>query len=323
MRRLKAGAARWALIGAATLALSACGDSVSEEQSGNGEGAIELAEFPDRPYWGDTHLHTDNSVDAFGFGVRLGPEEALKYARGDEVTATTGAKTKLARPLDFLVIADHSDGLGATRRLYDAPRLAVQAMGDDTMLRWYDMMHESPEQSQRAIGELISRAALGQLPEAMMDQEANEEATRDIWMAHLDTLDRYNEPGVFTAFAGFEYTLMPDGNNLHRVVMFRDGSERTKTVLPYPGLRTDTEGLWDYMAAYEQNTGGEALAIPHNSNLSNGLMFELTKPDGGPMTFRPMMRWLPLVFRGGNWAICRSLAKPRIPCWRAITSALP
>jgi hypothetical protein len=276
--------AQWALLGAATLALAACGESADEAQSGDGEDTIELAEFPDRPYWGDTHLHTDNSVDAFGFGVRLGPEEALKFARGDEVTATTGAQAKLARPLDFLVIADHSDGLGATRRLYDAPRIGVQAMGDETMLRWYDMMHESPEQSQRAIGELITAAAAGTLPDAMNDPEANEENTRDIWETHLETLDRYNDPGVFTAFGGFEYTLMPGGNNLHRVVMFRDGSDRTSQVLPYPGLSTTPEGLWDYMDAYAEVTGGQALAIPHNSNLSNGMMFELTMPDGGAMT---------------------------------------
>lgn len=276
--------AKWTMLSVATAALAACSGGVDETQSGNGEGTVELAEFPDRPYWGDTHLHTDNSVDAFGFGARLGPEDALKFASGEEVTATTGAQAKLARPLDFLVIADHSDGLGATRRLYDAPRIGVQAMGDETMLRWYDMMHESPEQSQRAIGELIAAAGQGNLPDAMNDPEANKEATGEIWGDHLDTVDRYNEPGVFTAFGGFEYSLMPGGNNLHRVVMFRDGGDRTKQVLPYPGLSTTPEGLWDYMDAYAENTGGEALAIPHNSNLSNGMMFELTMPDGGAMT---------------------------------------
>ncbi|XUU61068.1 DUF3604 domain-containing protein [Erythrobacter sp. HA6-11] len=275
---------RSALALSVSFALASCGNEPPPEQSGNGENTIELAEFPDRPYWGDTHLHTDNSVDAFGFGVRLGPEAALRFARGEEVTATTGAQAQLARPLDFLVISDHSDGLGATRRLYDAPRLGVVAMGDDTLLRWYDMMHESPEQSQLAIAELITAAADGNLPEALSDPERQAEATKDIWETHLDTLDQFNEPGVFTALAGFEYTLMPDGNNLHRVVMFRDGSDRTKQVVPYPGLSTTAEGLWDYMIAYAQKTGGEALAIPHNSNLSNGLMFELTMPDGGPMT---------------------------------------
>lgn len=274
---------KFALAGISALALSAC-DSlmpVDEAQSGDGEGTIELAEFPDRPYWGDTHLHTDNSIDAFGFGVRLGPEEALQFARGDTVTATTGAEAKLARPLDFLVIADHSDGLGATRRLYDAPRFLIQ---DETLLRWHDMMHESPEQSQLAIAELITAAANGNLPEALRDPEASAENTRDIWTTHLATLDRYNTPGEFSAIAGFEWTLMPDGNNLHRVVMFRDGSDRTGQVLPFPGIDSTAEQLWDYMAAYAKETGGQALAIPHNSNLSNGLMFEMTMPDGSPMT---------------------------------------
>jgi hypothetical protein len=267
-----------------SLALAACGGEVPEGGTGDGEDTIELAEYPDRPYWGDTHLHTDNSVDAFGFGVRLGPEEALRFARGEKVTATTGGAAQLARPLDFLVIADHSDGLGVTRRLYDAPRLGVVARGDDTLLRWYDMLHESPEQSQRAIAELITAAGAGTLPEGLADPERQAQATKDIWGTHLQTLDRFNEPGVFTALAGFEYTLMPDGNNLHRVVMFRDGIDRTSQIVPYPGLDTTAEGLWDYMTAYAQSTGGQALAIPHNSNLSNGLMFELTMPDGSPMT---------------------------------------
>jgi len=278
-------AKQYFLLGAVTFALAACSQGVDTDQQGTGEGTIELAEFPDRPYWGDTHLHTDNSIDAFGFGVRLGPEEALMFASGQEVTATTGMRAKLARPLDFLVISDHSDGLGATRRLYDAPRLGVVAMGDETMLRWYDMMHESPEQSQRAIGELITAAANGTLPEAMTSNpEEQDAATAEIWGAHLKMLDRYNKPGKFTALAGFEYSLMPDGNNLHRVVMFRDGLNRTGQVLPYPGINSDVEGLWDYMLAYEQVTGGQVLAIPHNSNLSNGLMFELTMPGGGPIT---------------------------------------
>jgi hypothetical protein len=269
------------------LALAACSSEpeLDAAQTGNGEDTIELAEFPDRPYWGDTHLHTDNSVDAFGFGVRLGPEAALRFARGEEVTATTGAQAQLARPLDFLVISDHSDALGATRRLYDAPRWYVNwVIGDETVLRWYDMMHESPEQSQLAIAELITAASDGTVPEALSDPEAAAEATKDIWNTHLGILDRYNEPGTFTALAGYEWTAMPDGNNLHRVVMFRDGSDKTSQIVPFPGIGNSAENLWDSMAAYEGNTGGQVLAIPHNSNVSNGLMFEMTMPDGSPMT---------------------------------------
>lgn len=280
----------WAGLAAAslmTIVVAGCsGDAALDPaQTGDGENTIELAEFPDRPYWGDTHLHTDNSIDAFGFGVRLGPEAALRFARGEEVTATTGAKARLSRPLDFLVIADHSDGLGATRRLYDAPRWYVDwVIGDETVLRWYDLMHEGPEGSQRAIAELITAAANGTLPESFNDPELAREGTEDIWNTQLGLLDRYNEPGVFTAFAGFEWTLMPDGNNLHRVVMFRDGSDKTRKVLPFGGIDADVQQLWEYMASYEKETGGNVLAIPHNGNLSNGLMFEMTMPDGSPMT---------------------------------------
>ncbi|MEL7189590.1 MAG: DUF3604 domain-containing protein [Pseudomonadota bacterium] len=277
-----------AMASVAALPLSGCSESepeVEASQSGSGEDTIELAEFPDRPYWGDTHLHTDNSVDAFGFGTRLGPEAALRFARGEEVTATTGGTTQLARPLDFLVIADHSDALGATRRLYDAPRWYVDwVIGDETVLRWYDMMHESPEQSTQAISELIAAAAEGNVPDAFADPEAAAEATKDIWNTQLSILDRYNEPGVFTALAGYEWTAMPNGNNLHRVVMFRDGSDRTRQTVPFPGLTTTAPQLWEYMRNYEEETGGRVLAIPHNSNLSNGLMFQMTMEDGSPMT---------------------------------------
>ncbi len=270
--------------GALTLAIAAglagCGNS--PEQLADAESAVKLAEFPERPLWGDTHLHTDNSIDAFGFGTRLGPDEALKFARGEEVTATTGMKAKLARPLDFLVIADHSDGLGATKRLYDAPRFMIR---DKTLLRWHDLMHESPEGSQRAVTELITAASTNTLPAALRDQSDAEENTREIWTDHLQTIDKYYQPGVFTPLAGFEYTLMPGGNNLHRVVMFRDGYERTSSVLPFPGVGDGmVDQLWDYMDAYEQATGGKVLAIPHNSNVSNGLMFELTDSKGGPMS---------------------------------------
>ena len=280
----------WAgLAGASLLAvtLAACGGDamLDDSQTGNGENTITLAEFPDRPYWGDTHLHTDNSIDAFGFGVRLGPEEALRFARGEEVTATTGGKAQLDRPLDFLVIADHSDGLGATRRLYDAPRWYVKwVIGDETVLRWYDMMHEGPEGSQRAMAELITAATTDSLPAAFTDPERAREGAEDIWNTQIGLLDRYNEPGVFSAIAGFEWTLMPDGNNLHRVVMFRDGSDRTRQTMPINGIDTTVEELWDYMAGYEKKTGGKVLAIPHNANVSNGLMFEMTMADGSPMT---------------------------------------
>lgn len=294
-KTLAAGIAALALAGGAAWYFDIFAPRASAEQAGNGEGTITLAEFPDRPYWGDTHLHTDNSIDAFGFGVRLGPEEALRFARGEEVTATMGRKARLARPLDFLVIADHSDGLGATKRLRDAPTMMIK---DPTLKRWSEMLKQDGTESQRAVAELINAAANGTLPAAMMDVETNRKRTKEIWQAHLRTIDLFNQPGRFTALAGFEYSLMPDGNNLHRVVMFRDGAPTIGDTIPFPGIGGEVTGLWQYMAAYEEKTGGQVLAIPHNSNLSNGLMFELTGPDGQPMDRDYAMaraRWEPVA----------------------------
>ena len=233
--------------------------------------------------WGDTHLHTANSIDAFGFGAKLEPEHALRFARGEEVTSTWGIKAKLDRPLDFLVIADHSGGLGATKALYDAPRLLVR---DPVLRRWHDKMHEGPDGMLAVTAEIIDRAGRNDMPEALNDPERARKNTTSIWTAHSSTVERYNEPGKFTAFMGFEYTLMPGGNNLHRVVMFRDGKSRTDQILPYDPGQGDAPVslLWDYMDNYEKVTGGKVLAIPHNSNLSNGLMFDMVGPGGGAMS---------------------------------------
>jgi hypothetical protein len=266
------------LIGTA-LTLTGC-DKIKQATGGVAE--VAESEFPEKVLWGDTHLHTSNSVDAFGFGVRLGPEEALRFARGEEVTSTTGIKAKLARPLDFLVITDHAEGLGATKALAEAPRLLIT---DPTMQRWHDMFNAGPEQSQRAMAEILDARGKNQLPKAMLDQAGTAERTKSIWNEHIDTVEEYNEPGKFTAFLGYEYTLMEGGNNMHRNVVFRDGKDKVSTVLPIdPTYKTNPHDLWDYMDAYEKATGGKVLAIPHNSNVSNGMMFELTAPGGGPMT---------------------------------------
>ncbi len=247
-------------------------------------GKVEVADtkFPEHVYWGDTHLHTSNSPDAFGFGNRLGPEEALRFARGEEVTSSTGIKAKLARPLDFLVVSDHSDGFATIKDLYNAPRFMIK---DPTMLRWYDLLHQGVAGSSQATQELIDAKAHNTLPKAILNPAGSEKRLRSNWLEHIATVERYNEPGKFTAFIGFEYTLMDGGNNLHRNVIFRDSGNRASQVLPLASFGTTIpDGLWDYMDAYQAKTGGKVLSIPHNSNLSNGLMFMLTDPSGGPMS---------------------------------------
>ncbi|MBK8630026.1 MAG: DUF3604 domain-containing protein [Sphingomonadales bacterium] len=272
-----------ALAGCAVLALAlaGCGDQGGGLFGGKKAEVKETA-YPERVFWGDTHLHTSNSSDAFGFGVRLGPEEALRFARGEEVTSTTGLKAKLDRPLDFLVIADHSDGLAALKAIHDAPRLLLR---DPTLQRWHDELQKGPKESMKVASELIDRFSTRTLPKDMMDPKASEKRNQDVWTAHTKITERYNDPGTFTAFNGFEYTLMRKGDNLHRVVMFRDGKDRADQVIPYNSLvGTTPDQLWDYMDGYEKQTGGRMLAIPHNSNLSNGLMFQMTGPGGGAMT---------------------------------------
>lgn len=237
---------------------------------------------PDRPLWGDTHLHTSNSFDAFGAGNRLGPNEALRFARGEEVLTANGQTAKLDRPLDFLVIADHSDAIGVTADLYNTP---AENLTDPVLRRWRDMMHAGPESAYKMIREVISAAQNGTMPAAMSDPRRLMETTRRVWDAHLDAVERYNDPGKFTAFIGFEYSLQIKGDSLHRNVVFRDGADKARKVLPLPAQgKAGPEPLWDYMDAYAAATGGRTLAIPHNSNLSNGKFFMMTGPNGEPMT---------------------------------------
>ncbi|WP_338465569.1 DUF3604 domain-containing protein [Novosphingobium sp. ZN18A2] len=252
---------------------------VAPAAAGNA-GTVKLTDVPERVYWGDTHLHTANSVDAFGFGNRLMPEDALRFARGEEVTSSTGIKAKLARPLDFLVITDHAEGLGSTKAFYDTPRSQIR---DPRMLHWYDLMHQGIGGSLKATAEML--IARGKNEGAFGFDAGGDKLTRSVWDAQIDTVERYNQPGRFTAFIGFEYTLMDGGNNLHRNLVFRDGGSKARQVLPAdPGFLKTPDRLWDYMDAYEKKTGGKVLAIPHNSNLSNGLMFMMTEPGGGPMS---------------------------------------
>lgn len=258
-------------------------DATSEPDAQNQSSDIrnEKKKYPTQVFWGDTHLHTADSIDAFGFGNRLDTEAALRFARGEKVTSTRGVEAQLSRPLDFLVISDHSDALGATRALYETPGLLVR---DPVLKRWWNMMHESEEGSLTVTSEIIDGAARGTLPPSLTDPKPQAKRIGKLWKAHNKKVDDYNEPGKFSAFIGFEYTPMPQGNNLHRVVMFRDSAKKASKVLPFPSFpNPNPEMLWTWMREYEAATGGQILAMPHNSNVSNGLMFAMTRLDGSPI----------------------------------------
>jgi Protein of unknown function (DUF3604) len=260
-------------------------------------GAVKLAAAgSDKLLWGDTHLHTLNSADAFSFGARLSPADAYKFARGDEITSNTGQEVKLKRPLDFLVIADHAEGLGLINELYVGnPKL----IKDPKAKRWHDMLNEGSEQSAVVGKELIVSHANGTLPKTMRNPLTVLPLLRSIWKTNNAIAEEFNDPGTFTALIGYEYTSMPDGNNIHRNIIFRDGKEKTDKILPFSSIQSDNpENLWKWMARYEKKTGGQVLAIPHNSNLSNGLMFAKTDFKGRDIDAdysKKRARWEPVV----------------------------
>lgn len=270
-------------LGALTLGvgLTLAGQPDAPVQAAAAVPAVKQNPYPQKVLWGDTHLHTANSFDAFTAGLRLGPEDALRFARGEEVT-TAGGKAKLHRPLDFLAVTDHSDAIGVTADLYNTPE---DQIADPTLKRWRAMMHQGGDAAYGAFREMVTAASKGTLPPDFADPKRMRETARRVWDGQLDAVERYNEPGKFTALIGFEYSLQPKGNTLHRNVIFRDGADKARKVLPFPSDgKKGPEPLWDYMDAYARATGGQTLAIPHNSNLSNGLAFMMSDWDGGQLT---------------------------------------
>lgn len=220
---------------------------------------------PSEVFWGDTHLHTNLSMDAGAFGNRIGMDEAYKFARGEEVTSSTGLKTKLARPLDFLVIADHSDGMGLFPAIVNKDEWATEL---EEYPRWRKMYDEG-QNSEMAL-DIIKNFSQGNFSFKTNDPKI----MKPLWEKVVAAAEKYNEPGKFTAFIGYEWTSLIKGNNLHRNVIYRDNGDKAVTQVPYTNEdSSDPEKLWENLASYEERTGGQVLAIPHNGNLSNGMMF--------------------------------------------------
>lgn len=234
--------------------------------------------YPTRPYFGDTHLHTSFSMDAGAFGARLDPRDAYRFARGEQVMSSTGQPVKLSRPLDFMVVADHSDNMGFFPDLFAGkPNL----LADPTGKKWYQMIKDG--KGNEAAIEIIVAFSHNTFPEDLMYFPGTT-AYKNAWQATIDAAEEFNDPGTFTAFIGYEWTSNTGGNNLHRNVIFRDNGDKASQVQPftvYPPYGSDNPvKLWEWMAAYEEKTGGNVLAIPHNGNLSNGLMFPVEEAFG-------------------------------------------
>jgi hypothetical protein len=230
-------------------------------------------DYPTRPLFGETHLHTGISFDAGAFGARLGPRDAYRFAMGEEVVSSSGIPVRLSRPLDFLVVTDHSDNMGMfTDLLAGKPNLLADPQGKS----WYDMI-KGGKGADAAI-QIITQFSAGTIPKALIYLPGNPAYTAT-WLDNIAAAEEYNSPGRFTAFIGYEWTSNTGGNNLHRNVIFRDNGDKAKQVEPYVTIRPvgsdNPTDLWKWMDAYEAKTGGRVLAIPHNGNLSNGRMFPL------------------------------------------------
>ncbi|OYW57397.1 MAG: hypothetical protein B7Y80_11640 [Hyphomicrobium sp. 32-62-53] len=235
--------------------------------------------FPTRPLFGDTHLHTAASFDAGAFGARLTPRDAYRFARGEEITASSGQPVKLSRPLDFLVVADHSDNMGFFPDFFSGkPELLADPQGR----KWYDMIKAG--QGAQAALELIFSFSKGTLPKTLVYSPDNP-AFKGAWQSTIKAAEDFNDPGRFTAFIGYEWTSNTSGNNLHRNIIFRDNGGKADQVIPYTTMAPlgsdNPRDLWKWMQAYEEKTGGDVLAIAHNGNLSNGRMFPLIESFTG------------------------------------------
>lgn len=200
------------------------------------------------------------------------------------MTSNTGQPVKLARPLDFYMITDHSDAMGAiTDIIGGAPNIVADPQGK----KFHDAFNKGGEAAQQAAQEMIASFSQGTISPALNYQPGNP-AYKRVWDDIIAAAEEFNDPGTFTTFIAYEWTSLVAGDNLHRNVVFRDGPERAGQIVPYtttpPFGSPNPRDLWTWLQNYEDTTGGDVLAIPHNGNLSNGMMFAMRDDfaDGAP-----------------------------------------
>ena len=248
---------------------------------------------PKAVYWGDTHLHTNLSYDAYSYGNRnLGPDEAYRFAKGEPIEAHNGMVAQLYRPLDFLVVADHASNMGVMKGLeQNDPNLLKTGLGREWARR-RSALENNLGTNPKAALTLLSET----MESALNNKVTNKQFQETVWQQVINNAEIHNQPGKFTAFIGYEWTA---SYNRHRVVIFKDGAEKTKQVIPFSQLDSwDPQALWGYMENYETTIGGEVLAIPHNGNLSKGTMFLPWDYQGNPVSKNYAIsreKWEPLV----------------------------
>lgn len=251
---------------------------------------------PAQLLWGDTHLHTNNSFDGFLNGNKsVTPDDAYRFARGEPVVhAYNRTRVQLETPLDFLVVSDHAEFLGSIKDIYNEG-IGLEDPGPiERLVIWY-REREIREAIDSGNGQayfaniLPKPADPGRAAETYAEDMGDpipgaDVSARNAWHRLLDTADRHNSPGTFTAFAGWEWSSQPGGANLHRVVVTNADATSGRLFLPFAS--TDSpypEDLWQWLSKTERETDVQFLAIPHNSNVSKGVMFDVKSLRGNAM----------------------------------------
>ena len=256
--------------------------------------------FPDEVYWGDTHLHTTLSFDAGSFGNRLDPEDAYRFASGEEVTSSTGIAVRLSRPLDFLVVSDHSDNMGLFTMIFESH---PDILADPEGRRIHNMIKAGGQEAVAATVELIDAFSRGKAISPALAVDPGSPAFTSTWERIVEAAEKFNQPGIFTALIGYEWTsLVNTGDNLHRVVIYRDNGDLALRFEPYTTMAPlgspDPMELWRWMSNVEEQSGGDVLALAHNGNMSNGIMFPVEVQYTGRRVDREYVteriRWEPL-----------------------------
>jgi len=286
------------------LALSACGQSEQDSQATEDaaapaeQAAATPASTPgagsdNNLYWGDTHLHTSYSPDAYLMQNRSAdPDTAYRYAKGYPVVHPYHkARIQIGTPLDFLVVSDHGEFMGVIPMLFQGdPRVA----NTETGKRFTQL--ESEGREIEAFGELIAQVNGVIPPDPNLH---NPEINASVWGEIMEAADRHDEPGKFTAFMGWEWSSTPQGQNLHRVLIMKGNKANGEKFVPYTSLDSmHPEDLWAWLEKTSAESGADFLAIPHNSNISGGLMFPLvdSNGEGVDQAYSSMrMRWEPVV----------------------------
>ena len=245
-------------------------------------------DYPRKLLWGDTHLHSNQSADAYTIGnSNLTPSDAFRFARGEEVISEKGVRAKLRVPLDFLMVSDHATFLGMFKRIENRdPEILKTPLGK----RWRKYMDENdPNLFTEFVDGLDGR----------LEDTFSKEDYIPIWKEITENVDKFNQPGIFTALIGYEWTPAPTGDNLHRVVVFKDDAKLAQKIIPFSAIDSrKPEDLWNFLKEYNSSTGGEAISISHNSNISGGRMFPSENSYGEPIdsAYANMRnRWEPLV----------------------------